>query len=61
MIATISTLMAIPDAIYLPYERADAHTTGPRMVRTRPHGYRIDRTRIAKTPRPRTATMEVAI
>jgi hypothetical protein len=56
MIATISTLMAIPDAIYLPYERADAHTTGPRMVRTRPHGYRIDRSRLIKTPRPREVT-----
>jgi hypothetical protein len=56
MIATISSLMAIPDAIYLPYERADAHTTGPRMVRTRPHGYRIDRSRLIKTPRPREVT-----
>ena len=53
MISTLSALMAIPDALYLPYERRDAHTTGPRMVRTRPHGYRIDRSQIVKTPRIR--------
>ena len=53
MIATLSALMATPDALYIDYERRDAHTAGPRMVRTRQHGYRIDRSRLVKTPRIR--------
>lgn len=51
MIATLSALMASPDALYIDYERADAHTTGPRMVRQKPHRPTIDRSRLFRTIR----------
>ena len=47
----ISALMSAPDALYLDYERKDAHTSGPRMVRTRTPRPMRDKTRIIKTRR----------
>ena len=51
MIATLSTILSAPDALYQAYERQDAHTTGSRMVRHKPHSDHVDITRMARTIR----------